>query len=1052
MIKKLPFCDEIFTRRSGWVFLIVMMLQIPQDAFSQGVITVSGTVLSSETGKSIPGVSVVIKNTSMGTVTDVDGKFALTLPGNEQTLVFSFVGMKTQELVIGAETVITVSLEEESVSLNQVVVTGYTTQKRSEVTAAISTIEGSEILKSPVTNVTNSLAGKIPGLITKQESGRPGKTESELYIRGRVSENSKALIIVDGVERESFGDIDPNEIESINVLKDAASTAIYGIKGANGVFVITTKSGQQGKAKVSFSTNVGFVSPTALPDVLPAYESAMLHTEAQINVGQSDSRLFTDEDLQIFKDGTGDPLLYPDVNWYKALTRDHWMQKQGNLSISGGSKTVKYFTSFGYLNEDGMFEDFKNPKGYSTTPSFTRYNFRSNVDLEVTKTTSIGIRLSGRLEDRYSVVGNSSAPDLRDKYKNGLEGLVSRILAIPAWGVPFFPEYTNPTTPEMAQLDATYNHIEDRSLGPNNFNPYAMLLGEGYVSYDNNVTESVLSFTQKLDIITKGLSVKGLMGYNTYVGSARMQRGRSATYKLDPATRELSLIAGTYEDPLGSITSQRYGYLKTSLQFFLNYARAFDRHNVAANLIGTRELLSSDAAEAPFANQGLVYNLTYNYAQKYFAQFAGAYNGSENYPKKSRYGFFPSLSLGYTISNENFLKHAEWLDNLKVRGSIGLTGIASAGTGRFLYLDAYSSGPAYSFGPPGSLVNVPTYRHSRIGNEFITWEKSLKRNIGIEASFFNTALNLTVDLYDDRRYDILLPRANTGFATYGEALPNVNYGENYNHGYELELMHQKRSGDFTYAVSAQLSYSRNEIRVADEIAKADPYTKSIGQRIGYFTGYKVIGFYKDEQDIANSPKNETTTNASIPGDLKYADLNNDGVINTLDRAPIGYSTIPDYIAGLNLSVGYKGLSLSVLFQGVDNVSSNLVYVSDTQKQYYRPMLGRWTPTNPNPTWPVLRPGGSPGGNPNEKMNDFLLQDASYIKLRNVELRYTFSSELINALRLEALTLYVSAQNLKTWTNFYGVDPENFMTSNGFARPQTAYPTTKILNLGLRAEF
>jgi TonB-linked SusC/RagA family outer membrane protein len=1030
--------------------LLLFAVFLSTAVFSQQM-NITGLVTAAEDGGPLSGATVLVKHSQKGTQTKADGKYAI-VANNGATLVFTMVGYETREIIVGKNAVINVVLNYSLNSLNDVIVTGYTTQKRSEVTAAISTISGKEILKSPVTNLTNSLMGKVPGLISKQESGRPGNNESNLYIRGRVSENSTALIIVDGVERQSFGDIDPNEIEDISILKDAASTAIYGIKGANGVFVITTKSGKEGRAKVSISSNAGIVSPTALPGILPAYESAMLHTEGQINVGQSASRLFSDDDLQIMKDGTGDPLLYPDVNWYKALTRPHWMQTQQNISISGGSKVAKYFTSFGYTFEDGMFKDFKSPSGYKTTPTFERYNFRSNLDLNLTKTTTAGIRVAGRLENRHSLQGNSSGANITTRYATGLEGLVSRIMAIPAWGVPFFPEYTNPTTPEMARLDATYNHIEDRTLGPNNFNPYGMLLREGYVSYDNNAIESIITINQKLDKITKGLSVKGLFGYDAYLGSAKKQEGGFASYRLDRTTKELTQISGTFEDPLGAIASQSFGYVKTSLQLFLNYGRSFQKHNVAGNLIATRDLRGAEGAQAPFANQGLVYNFTYNYAQKYFLQASGAYSGSENYPKDSRYGFFPSVSLGYTLSNEDFLKDADWINTLRVRGSIGLTGIASAGTGRFLYLDAYTSTSSINFGFPNSQVAAPRYVHSEIGNEFITWEKSLKRNIGVEAGFFKNRLSFTFDLFDDRRYDILLPRNNTSFATYGEDLPNVNYGENYNHGYEFELVHQNRLGDFTYSINAQLSYSRNEIKVADEAPKEDAYRKSVGRRIGYITGYKVLGFYKDEADISSSPLNKVTTNASIPGDFKYEDLNNDGIINNLDQTAIGYSEIPEYIGGLNISVGYKGISLSALFQGVDHVSSTIVFHSDTQKQYYEPMLGRWTPTNPDPTWPVIRPGGSPGGNPNEKVNDFLLQDASYIKLRNLELRYTFSKKLVSKLNLQSLSVYVNGQNWKTWTDFYGVDPENFMRSTGFARPQTAYPTTKVVNFGLQTQF
>ena len=1035
-------------KKRSCILFLSMLFSV--NSFGQQI-NVRGSVTDGDDGKPLPGTSVQNKQDKKTTQSGSNGQYSISAAQGD-ILVFSMIGFETVEVKVGANLVINIVMNVKSQVLNDVVVTGYTTQKRSEVTAAISTISGKEILKSPVTNITNALMGKISGVIAKQESGRPGNNQSELYIRGRVSNNSAALIIVDGVERTSFGDIDPNEIDDISVLKDAASTAVYGIKGANGVFVVTTKSGKEGKAKVSFTSNLGVLSPTALPGILPAYESALLHTEGQINVGQAGSRLFSDADLEIFKQGTGDPLLYPDINWYKELTRPNWLQTQQNISISGGSKIAKYFTSFGYTFEDGMFRDFKNPSGYKTTPSFNRYNFRSNLDLNVTKSTTVGIRMAGRLENRNSVLGNATSADYRVRFENGLEGLVSRIMAIPAWGVPFFPEYTNPQNEEMARLDATYNYIEDRTLGPNNFNPYAMLLREGYVSYDNNAFETIFTVNQKLDGITKGLSAKLLFGYDAYLGSAKQQLGNYASYKLDPSTKTLSPIAGTYSDPLGSINSQRFGYIKTSFQAFLNYAKSFQYHNVAANLIGTRELRGAEGAQAPFANQDLVYNFTYNYDKRYFLQVSGAYSGSENYPKDARYGFFPAVSVGYTVSNEEFFKNIYWWNKLKIRGSIGLTGIASAGTGRFLYLDAYTSASGINFGYPNSMVSAPRYVHSKIGNDFITWEKSLKRNIGIETAFFDNRLTLTFDLYDDKRYDILLPRNNTSFDTYGEALPNVNYGENYNRGYEIEIGHQNRIGGFTYSVSPQLNFNRNEIRVADESPKEQDYRKTVGRRIGQVRGYKVLGFYKDAADIAGSPLNKLTTNASISGDFKYEDLNNDGIISILDQTAIGYAEIPEYVGGLNLSMGFKGITLSALLQGVTNVSSEIILHSDTQKQYYEPMLGRWTPTNPNPTWPVMRPGGSAGGNPNERVNDFLLQDASYIKLRNLELRYNFRSKLASSLKVQGMSVYVNAQNWKTWTKFYGVDPENYMRSTGFARPQTAYPTTKVWNFGLNVQL
>ena len=1012
---------------------------------------INGRVISSADGATISGASIHVKNTTTTTVTNSEGMYTISA-GKGATLIFTFVGYETFEAVAKSEQVINVVLVPSVRSLNEVVLTGFTTQKKSEVTAAISTISGKDILKAPVTNITNTLMGRVTGVVAQQLSGRPGMNQSELYIRGRVSNDSKALIVVDGIERETFGDIDPNEIETITILKDAASTALYGIRGANGVFVITTKSGRDGTARVSFTSNTGVQGYRSLPGILPAYESAMLHTEGQVNIGVPlANRTFTDNDLRIFKEGTGDPLLYPNVNWYKALTRKHWLQTQNNINISGGTKFAKYFTSFGHTFEDGMFKRFPTRSNIKTTPDYNRYNFRSNVDFNLTKTTTIGVKIAGRLEKRYALSGISTGADWRQAWAHGEEGFVSRILFIPSWGLPFTPEYAN----NPYNQNGPYNQIEDfQRLGTNTYNPYAVMTGSGYFAWDNNIIESILNFNQKLDNITKGLSVRGVFGYTSNFSSVKFQTGSYAAYVLNRTTKDLSPTRNTFDAVLQGIRSQSFGDIKSTLQLFVNYERAFGKSNIASNIIGTRDIREIEGAgimAAPYANQGLVFNFTYNYNRKYFVQLNGAYNGSENYPTGSRYGLFPSLSGGYTISNEKFLKEVDWLRTLKVRGSIGLVGNPSPG-GRFPYLDAYSGGGSVLFGDPNSPRPTQTFVHSQIGNAFFTWEKSLKRNIGLEASFFKNKLSLTADIYDDRRFDILLARNNTSLATYGEGLPRVNFGENYNHGFEIELIHQNQLGNFNYAINAQLSRNQNRVNIADDPGQQPAYLNVAGQRINQFRGFKVAGFYKDAADIAVSPKNKLTSNTSIPGDFKYQDINGDGVIDNLDQAPIGYSNIPEYVAGLNFSFGYKGISLSVLFQGVENVSSDLIWYSSGTNQYYEPMLGRWTQDNPNPTWPVTRPGNQAGGNPNETNNDFLLQDAAYVKLRNVELRYSLPNKWISKIKIQGLSIYVNGQNLKTWTKFYGLDPENYTNQTGFDNKRTTYPSTRVINFGLNAQF
>ncbi|KAB7733160.1 SusC/RagA family TonB-linked outer membrane protein [Rudanella paleaurantiibacter] len=1031
---------------------------------------VTGTV-TDEKGERLPGVTVVVKGLQRGATTNVEGQYRVSVPDNVNELVFSYVGYLTKEVTIGNKTAVNVVLQTDEKSLEEVVVVGYGTQKKSEQTAAISSIGGDEIVKAPVTDASNALVGRVPGLFAQQISGRPGINGANITIRGRASTNSAALIIVDGVERQSFGDIDPNEIESISVLKDASSTALFGIKGANGVIIVTTKTGKTGKPRVSYSGNVGRVNFTQVPEFLDAYESAMLHNEGEENlikyglVPPSFQKVFTAEDLRIFKEGTGDRLLYPNTNWFKAVTRPYWFRTQHNLNFTGGSKAIKYFVSMGYLFEDGGFKDFDTPSGYKTNPSYTRYNFRSNLDLNLTKTTTLSLRLGGRLEGRYSFVANSGQGDLRQRFESGPEYLLTRMYAIPAWMIPFYPEYTNPKTPEDRRLDNTLNHIEDFGrAGVNTFNPYAVMRRNGYADYRNNAIESVFVLDQKLDFITKGLGFKATFGYDAYIAGVRGQTGAYAAYNVDRATGTLVLARNSFEDPLGGVTSQNYGYIKTNLQLALNYARSFGKHNVSGVAVAQRELRGAEGAQAPFANEGLVLRATYNYASKYFVELNGSYNGSENYPKAERYGLFPAISAGWTVSEESFLKGAKWIDYLKLRGSYGLIGYGNVGGTRFIYLDEYSNGGSdpdasansipnrrVRFGTASANVLYPVVWHSRSGNPDVTWEKSIKRNFGVEAAFLRNRLSITADIFDEKRYDILLARNNSALVIYGESLPSSNYGENYNAGYEFETSFKDAKGNFRYGINVQYTHAKNRIVRTDEPINLPENQKNTGQAIGQFRGYKVIGFYQSLEDIANSPQSRVN-GAVIPGDFKFADLNEDGIIDDQDRAPIGYADVPQNVFGIEPNFGYKGFTVSALFQGVTKVNSNVFFAGGN---YYSAMLNRWTPENAqNATWPAIRPRSTAA--PSYSFNDYLMQDASYLKLRNVEVSYAVPAAFAKRLNMETLRIYVTGQNLFTWTKFVGLDPEN--NQNGtvagsfFAGPNNAIPVSRTFNLGVNIQF
>ncbi|WP_295767173.1 TonB-dependent receptor [uncultured Mucilaginibacter sp.] len=1034
-------------------------------------IYVKGVVVD-EKGEPIPGVTIKVKGTQRGITTAADGTFKIMVPTGA-VLVASIIGYATQE--VAASPNLTIKLLSSANNLGEVVVLGFgSTQKRSEQTAAYSTLSGKELIKSPVSDITNALIGKIPGVVTRQGDGLPGNSAADIFIRGRSSANSSALIIVDGVERTSFGNIDPNEVESISVLKDASATALYGIKAGNGVIVITTKIGKEGPIRISYSGGAGLVSLTGLPQTVNAFDAATYQTEGENNMIAAGlytpaQRTFQDADLIKFKDGS-DPLRFPDVNWYKTVTKNNWLRTQHNLTFSGGSKFATFFVSLGYLFEDGMYKNFHPINGYKTSNSFTRYNFRSNLDFKLTKSTVFSIKFGGRLEDTYGIRGGTAGTgDL-----GGTTGLISRMLAIPAWAIPFYPEYTSRATPELAALDDKFNNIENPRIGVNTFNPYSQLTRNGYFDNINNTIETVFVLNQRLDLITKGLSFKSTLGLDAFITGVRAQSGSYAKYQVDATTGTLVPFPGFYNDNLGSVFTSRDGYNKSNIQLGFNYDRLFKDHQVSVLALAQREVrgVARNVANAPFANQGLVLSTKYNYKGKYFVEFNGAYNGSENFAAGNRYGFFPSVSAGYNLSEETFFKNIEWLSFLKLRGSWGKTGYSNpavTGETRFLYNSNFTNGGGsvsanggasspnnlVYFGNGTSATSNQVVYQSQFGNPDITWENSVKRNIGFEANLFKSKLKLTADLYDEKRTDIALRRTNSAPVIYGATLPIVNYGANYNRGYEVELSYNTQNRDFNYGIDIQYSHYRNKIEIADQAVRLPDYQSLIGTRLGQYVGYKFIGFYQDAADIAASPVNNASGNKVIPGDLKYQDTNADGVIDVQDRLAIGETDIPQTVLGVQPRVSYKGVSLSALFQGAFDVNSNVLPLESGRFQVYTPMLGRWqSPADNNTaTWPVAKPSNY-ANNPSYSLNSFLLQNSSYVKLRNIEVAYQLPAQIAKSLRVQNIRLSLTGQNLYTWTKFKGgLDPEiaNNTTVNGVAY-SNIYPLSKVYNLSINVQF
>ncbi|WP_207495147.1 TonB-dependent receptor [Aridibaculum aurantiacum] len=1013
----------------------------PDSSIIRGVIT-------DTSGNPMEGVTVSVKSSGKATVSGRDGRFAITVGRARTILVFTYVNYIIEEReVSGGASLVNVTMRRSTTSLDEVVVVGYGTQKKATVTGAISTVSSQEILKSPVSNVTNSLVGRLTGLSAVQRSGQPGNNEALINIRGSATyNNNAAIVVVDGVERSGFGDIDPNEIESITVLKDAASTAVFGIRGANGVIVITTKAGREGKPRISYSSNFSLQSYTGIPRALNAFDNATLINEANRNDNIPET--WTADELRKFKDGS-DPLGYPDINWFEYVTRKYYPQTQHNINVSGGTKVVKYFASVGYLFEDGIFKEFESPYGFRTTPSYHRYNFRSNVDFTLSKDLTVGVRLGGKMGQRYQPAGLAGATFSFDN----AEAMISRIVQTPAFAYPvMLPDGRIAQNP---------------NVGTNILNPYAVLTRWGTRNDDNNTLESTFNLSYKLDRITRGLSFKTVFGYDSYFSSTTRRNASWAAYVIDRQTKEISLASDRPRDePLSGLNTSYGGMISSNLQTGFNYDRNFGAHSFTGLVLYTRQLIDQPGSglnAPPRASQGVVSRVTYNYKRRYFAEVNAAYNGSEQFAPGKQYGFFPAVSAGWTLSNEKFMDNITWISNLKLRGSYGLVGNDKLNN-RFLFLDNYSvatggvtNNPAWSrpgnavqFGLPTSLVSYPVVIPTSFGNPEVTWEKGVKRNIGLEASFFKNVLSLTVDLFDEIRSDILTNRS-SGLLTYGQTYPALNIGEVYNKGYEVELNFQQKSGAFNYGLVTQLSFARNRIISRDEPPGRPAYMKQEGKPVGQFFGYMTEGFYQSEQDIANSPVN--TLGRVIPGDLKYKDYNGDGKIDADDIVPIGYSRTPEYIYSFSPSVGYKGLTLSVLFQGVANVSSDVILSEQNNgQQMYEFQKGRWTPeTAGTATWPALHSRGN--AFINYRLNDFILQDASYLKIRNIELSYNLPQSLLRKFKVPGLRIYVSGQNLVTWTKYrMYLDPENINLSNTDFSKQSIYPTPRIMNFGINLQL
>lgn len=1000
-----------------------------------------------KTGEPLIGVNIIVEGATTGTITDFDGKFILEVPALGALLKVSYVGYKPKEIVIRKNEFNSIVLEENSQSLDEVTVVAYGVQKKATLTGSISQIGSDELLKSPSASVTNALSGAITGVSSVQSSGQPGKDDAKIFIRGvgSLTEGaSSPLVLVDGVER-SFSQLDPNEIENISVLKDASATAVFGVRGANGVILVTTKRGKEGQTRIGVSSSFGVQVPIKLIDFVDSYTWAMGGNEIYANDGKPESAyIFKPWVLDALKHNKY-PEVLPNTDWREYCFKDASFQTQHNITISGGSKSVKYFTSIGYLYQDGMFKNLGTD--YNSNFNYNRYNYRTNFDIDVTKTTSMKLNIGGRLEKRNepnaSTDGqlwsriNWSSPLAGAGVVNGVRGATAN-------------EYIGGIV------------LRD---------PLESYFDRGFNNTSRNVLNLDYVISQKLDVITKGLSAEVKASYNANFqhGKRRVKEPKFITPKFK-STVDPTAVGDSSTVYVGSGTANELSYSEATsksrdwyLEASLRYARDFKQHRVSGLLLYNQSKSYYPGGmynSIPRAYVGLVGRLTYDYASKYLVEVNAGYNGSENFaPGKTRYGLFPSLSAGWVVSEEDFMKKQSLINFLKLRASVGVVGndiLRINGVAqRFLYqedkytVDQIGNNWGYNFG-----VNIPQKipgaSEGMMGNPIVTWEKALKQNYGADITLLDQRLSLNADLFFEKRWDILTTRTTTPVFVAAQ-LPAMNIGKVDNKGWEAAVKWEESRGKIRYWVSGNVSFSRNKIIYMDETPPNEDYLWRTGRPVGVPFGRKFYTFYKEGLTYPDGSPLADHTITLKPGDAVYFDLNEDGKIDNDDECQIGFPDRPEYSFGFRYGISYKGFDVSMQWSGATNVSRVLSDVyrtpyggQDTWRTLFQYMWDeRWTPDNAEN---AKSPRFSYESATNNYANSSLwLRDASYIRLKTIEVGYTFSSAGLKRTGINSLRLYANGYNLLTFDKLKIVDPEE-PTSGG------DYPLAKIFNLGISVQF
>ena len=1046
------------------------------QATQSNKITVSGTVLDKTTNDPLIGVSVVVKGVAnAGTITDMDGKFTLKLPYAEAPLVFSYLGYQPQEIVPGAKKELTVLLQEDTKALQEVVVVGYTKQRKETMIGSVATITTKDLTQSPTANINNALAGRLPGLIVNQYAGgEPGVDQSELFIRGKATYgNQSAIVIVDGIERD-MSYLAPDEIETFTILKDASATAAYGIRGANGVIVITTKRGKAAeKATVNLKASIGINQPIGFPEYLGSADYATLYNEARLNDAKmtgadiSSLNLFSQQAIDNFRRAKGDNSDGLGYDWdYYDFAFKPGLQEDVSLSIRGGTDKVRYYVLANYFSQGGNYK-YSNAGEYDSQTKFTRYNFRSNIDININRYLSTRLDLGARITDR-------NAPGTT----------AGRLMTICATQPPYLPilveENAHPQNEEYIQQNPRGMLYGDNIYRYN-------LLGElsrtGYLNEKNTYLNGSFAMNLDMEFLTKGLKAEVMFSYDASEG--RWINRKLDTYKdgyreypkyatFMPIEGSDAYMAGGHytgayktgnkydiDQTIGNGFSHNASDGRTYIQARLDYNRLFsNRHEVTAMLLANRGNRTVNN-ELAYHSQGITGRFAYYYNQKYLMEFNFGYNGSENFAPGKRYGFFPAGSIGWVVSEEEFMKKASWIDFLKVRASYGLVGSDNVSS-RFPYLAFYGGGSGYDFGNNFG-TNVGGTSEGNLANANLTWEKARKLNVGIDFTTLNQRLALTIDAFYEYRFDIITDMNSDGIMGYpdivGKDAALQNLGEVSNRGVDIELSWNDKIGkDFRYYIRPNLTFSRNRLEYKAEVARKNSWRKETGKRLYENFVYVFDHFVADQEEADRLNKiGYQPWGQLIPGDVVYKDLDRNGVIDDEDRTAMGNPRSPELMFGIPFGFQYKNFDFSVLLQGATKSSILLngaavfdfpQFEQDKIGRVKKMHLDRWTPeTAATAKYPALHYGTH--DNTKNGNSSLFLYDASYLRLKNVEIGYNVSPKLLRKFHVQQARIYVQGLNLLTFDKLGDVDIDPETKSGDGA---SWYPIQKVFNFGIDITF